>query len=64
MTDFQLRVVAEANELEDKITKLCLFAAGPIFDTLPSDEKLRLAKQLGFMKSYHAVLEKRIQNFY
>jgi len=60
----QVRVVSEAYELSDKVTKLDLFIEkNEIFDTLPLEERRRLQQQSLSMKYYLTILVQRINNF-
>lgn len=59
----QLRVVAEKQELDDKIAKLTEFIDGPIMPTADRDEQHRLIEQRGHMQAYSGVLERRISAF-
>lgn len=58
------RVIEEANELLEKITKLSLFIdSNPIFQNIDEKEQCRLKLQLVTMKGYYSVLVERIENF-
>jgi len=59
----QDRVIAERQELQQRIMKLALFIEEIIYKTLPSDEQERLTKQLWYMKDYENILTQRIANF-
>ena len=62
--DFRDRVKAEANELQDKITKLEAFINGSVqFDRLSDEECNDLRLQLLFMTEYYGVLMRRINRF-
>ena len=62
--DFRDRVKAEANELQEKITKLGAFINGSVqFDRLPIEECNDLRLQLTFMTEYYGVLVRRINRF-
>lgn len=63
MQPHQERVVDERNELAEKLTKLNSFMTGEIHNGLPSDEKVRLARQACAMKDYLDILNERIQSF-
>lgn len=63
MLPHQERVVAEALELSDKITKLSAFMTTPNFKSLIFDEQERLWRQLSHMTSYNNVLDERIAAF-
>lgn len=59
----QERVVAEKQELDDKLNALEKFLWSQKFQTLPQDEKGRLGDQLTAMKRYSDILGKRIAAF-
>jgi len=59
----QDRVIAERQELNEKIVKLGAFLQSSIFKTLPVDEQERLSHQLWHMKDYENILVQRIANF-
>ena len=63
MTDFQMRVVAEKEELDKKIAGLGAFFGKEIFATVPSDERQRLLDQYHVMRKYSEILADRIANF-
>ena len=63
MSDFQLRAINEKEELDVKIKALSDFFNNKIFSTLPTDEKVRLSKQLLIMTDYSAILSERIAHF-
>jgi hypothetical protein len=63
MQPHQERVVDERDELVEKLTKLNSFMTGEIYNGLPSDEKVRLARQACAMKDYLDILNERIQAF-
>lgn len=63
MSDFQLRVIKEKEELDVKINALSDFFNNKIFATLQTDEKVRLSKQLLIMTDYSAILGERIAHF-
>lgn len=63
MQPHQQRVVTERDELAEKLTKLNSFIGGQIFNGLPADERVRLAKQAGLMKDYLDILNERIEAF-
>ena len=54
------RMMAEAEELSDRITKLGLFLSGPIFASLHDTDQGLLQAQLASMTSYLSVLSIRI----
>ena len=59
----QQRVVAEKNDLDEKIAKLTAFIGGTIFASLPEDERSRLSIQLQHMNGYSEILGQRIAAF-
>lgn len=59
----QARVVAEKDELGEKLMKLLCFFQTPTFANLPEAERSRLRNQARFMDGYAAVLEERIAAF-
>jgi hypothetical protein len=63
MTEFQLRVVDEKAQLDDKIAKLTDFFVNPIYENLPSDERIRLHLQWDAMTRYSKILGERIEAF-
>ena len=63
MHDYQLRVITEKKDLDEKIEKLGKFVLGHIFHGLDIDERKDMLLQLGTMELYSLVLEKRIQRF-
>ena len=64
LTDFQLRVVKECEDLSDKWQKLEKFIEeNSVFKTLVVEEQNRLTQQLLAMKYYFSILVERIDNF-
>lgn len=64
MQPHQQRVVDEKDELAEKLTKLNDFIGGNnIYDSLPADERNRLARQAFVMKDYLDILNERIAAF-
>ena len=63
MEAFQKRVVDEKSELDQKISKLGEFIAGPVCDTLPANERVRLHRQHEVMQEYSSILGQRIAAF-
>lgn len=55
------RVVEEARELKEKLTKLILFIQNPKLDELPEIQKVLLHQQQTAMMSYHDILEHRLR---
>lgn len=60
---FQQRVVAEKEELGDRLSKLLAFFQTDAFAALPEAERSRLRNQARFMDGYAAVLTERIEAF-
>jgi len=63
MQPFQSRVIAERRDLDAKIAKLQTFIQEGTYQSLPSDERGRLAHQLAVMKEYSEILTQRIHAF-
>lgn len=64
MQPHQERVVAEKNELDDKLSKLTKFIeSSDLFKDLVESEKSRLVKQAVAMREYSSILGERIANF-
>lgn len=59
----QQRVVAELEQLSDRITKLETFLAGKFFTTLPEGEQELLKMQATAMVQYQSILNTRVENF-
>lgn len=59
----QQRVVAERDELNEKLIKLQAFTLSAVFMGLPDDERSRLHRQERAMLEYSAVLSERIAAF-
>lgn len=60
----QQRVIDEANELQDRLTKLGAFVQkSPIFESLDSAEQDRLKRQMNPMSEYLGILRERIAAF-
>jgi hypothetical protein len=60
MDTFETRLVAEANDLYDKIQKLTAFVHGNKFENVSKEQCGLLYAQLQVMISYHAILRKRL----
>lgn len=60
---WQVRVIVEAFELGDKVTKLNDFIKSDAFDELPDEQGELLLAQLGAMQEYEKVLNERIGGF-
>lgn len=68
LAPFQQRVVDEKVELEEKMSKLCIFMdncgeSPSVFHQLPDDEKFRLEQQRLVMRLYINILAERIAHF-
>jgi len=63
LAPFQLRVVSEKAELDDRIAKLTEFIDGPAFVLVDQVEQHRLIEQRGAMRAYSRILGERIENF-
>jgi hypothetical protein len=63
MQPHQQRVVAEKDELVEKLTKLNAFIGGATYDGLPADEQIRLSRQADIMKHYVDILNERVAAF-
>jgi len=59
----QQRVVAEWNELGERLEKLWAFFNTDIYAGLPEVERIRLRHQARFMDGYAAILTERIADF-
>ena len=65
MLDYQIRVLEEMIELNNRRSKLADFIGleNGQFSTLPQPERRRLIQQYAAMDSYHKILLERIANF-
>lgn len=63
MAAFQGRVVAEKNEVKERLANLLAFLQSQTFAGLPEAERSRLRNQARFMDGYVAILEERIAAF-
>jgi len=63
MEAYQERVVAEKNELDERITKLRMFIESPGFGNIEVAEQKRMRRQELIMQLYSDVLVDRIENF-
>lgn len=59
----QVRMVAEKEELDEKIVKLVSFIGSPTWSRLDKQERTRLTDQAIAMQEYSSILEKRIAAF-
>jgi hypothetical protein len=60
---WQSRVMAEAKELSDKVTKLAAFCWSEPMVSLAQAERQRLHRQLKAMEEYLTTLNERIEAF-
>jgi len=63
MQEYQIRVVNEKKELDEKCNQLERFFDTTLFKSLPEDEQGRLVRQLSHMRVYSKILAERIGNF-
>jgi hypothetical protein len=63
MQPHQERVVVEAKELDDKMTKLREFVRSETYKTLKTTDGDLLRDQYFAMEKYHAILQRRIARF-
>jgi hypothetical protein len=64
MEAWQERVIAEHDELGDKLLKLSAFIAeNPQFQSLDAEDQRLMREQLDSMRTYHTTLEDRILRF-
>lgn len=64
MEDWQLRAVKEKEELDKKLSALTFFIERTMqFESLPTDERLRLINQEKCMLEYSQILAARINHF-
>ncbi len=63
MTEYQVRVVIEQRDLDEKVERLKTFLGGATFKTLAPDEQECLTRQARIMADYSAVLGERIASF-
>lgn len=60
----QQRVIAEAKELRERLSKLMAFGETAAFEALPDSEQELLREQSEIMADYHAILEARVRGFH
>lgn len=61
MSEHIERMKVEYNELTDRVIKLGEFIySSKTYDTLPRDERVRMAQQYGLMRSYMNILNERL----
>lgn len=63
MTDYQLRVISEKEELEEKLLKLNSFIDLDKFKSLPFEDQGLLLRQCIVMEEYKRILQERIDRF-
>jgi hypothetical protein len=63
MQPHQRRILDEQIKLTDEIAELHKFRIGPIFNSLPAEERSRLNRQMLIMELYEQVLSERILAF-
>lgn len=63
MQPHQERVIAESNELHEKIKKLRTFIDGDVFRKLDPIDRDLLISQRVFMDAYDGILRQRIARF-
>lgn len=63
MESYQLRVIAERDELDGRLEKLRTFAHGRTFVDVDRDEQRRLMRQMLIMSDYLDILDQRIAAF-
>ena len=63
LSDYQVRVVKEKADLDEKLAKLRLFCHGETFSTLPIVDQDHLNMQRNAMATYSAILGERIARF-
>lgn len=63
MLPHQERVVAERDELQERIEKLDAFLKTPVFAKLPEVDRVDLYYQLCVMRAYRDTLNSRISRF-
>lgn len=63
MAPHEIRVVEEAKELHDKLTKLRAFIASPKYGEIPAPGGDLLINQEYYMTQYLRVLDQRIEGF-
>lgn len=61
MEDYVKRMLDEAEQLEDKVTKLSKFFSTTIYGGLPENKKNLMKQQESHMRNYLNVLKERIE---
>lgn len=63
LADWQIRVLGEAYELQERMDKLAAFVQGPAGAALPMVVRRQMNRQWWAMDTYHQVLRERIAGF-
>lgn len=63
LADWQVRVLGEAYELQERMDKLAAFVQGPAGASLPLVVRRQMNRQWWAMDTYHQVLRERIAGF-
>ena len=63
MEDYQLRVISEKEELDEKLNKLNKFFLTDLFLSMSEDEKNLMFDQAFHMDSYSNILQQRVDAF-
>jgi len=63
MEPYQIRVVQEKQELDQKLEKLVTYLDSAHFASLPTEEKWLMREQAQVMAAYSRILGSRIQRF-
>lgn len=63
MEDYQLRVIEEKRELDERLARLDAFFEQPGFFSLGRLEQDRMKRQAGYMRAYSSTLRDRIADF-
>jgi hypothetical protein len=63
MSPWQERVIAERDQLRERLNRLIAFGVTPEYEALPFVEKLDLALQGEHMHGYWKALQRRIERF-
>lgn len=60
---YQILVINEKKDLDEKLAKLTAFIDGPDFAQVPEAERRRMISQSGIMQQYSEILGARIAGF-
>jgi len=63
MEDYQKRVIEEAKELSEKLSKLVLFLGTSVAAALPHEQRRHLKRQSEVMLEYLSILNVRMGEF-